>query len=248
MHRYLYNSRWNYWSQGPSDADVRGFNNRSGTNVPAVANLVASLKSTGLWSLLTAAFPMVGVTGTSQAANLCSSSNSLVYSTGQTHTSFGLLTNNGAGCRFFSGHTAAPLSFSYGIYVTQDPGGDRADIYSLSPRNLFSSIFFKRFGSLARQQVFGVFTGEVTLTSAAHTFIGGSRGPVSGLSRLMSSPGNATMSAPLSVEQEDFDATWVLGEQHSRTYGFVFMGLEMTDAQLIQMADIIKTFQTAMGR
>lgn len=240
VHPMLYPSRWNYWL----DSDVSTFNFLSGTSVPAVSTLVKSLKSANLWPLLTAVFPFVGTTSLSQGTNLRRRGNDINFLSG-TFTSLGWNSQSGTDTRFRSGHLPGPMnSFSYGLYVIEN--GALASVKDiLGPTPNFSGVHFRLPGDLVVQDLFSFNAGRLQTTSTTHNYITGSRGATTSM---MLDTTLVFTGVANSVEVDDGTTAYELGRFSTRTHAFLWMGFAMTDAQLLTMSQIVKTFQTSVGR
>jgi hypothetical protein len=135
-------------------------------------------------------------------------------------------------------------SFSYGLYATDNSAiASSKDI--LGPAPNFSGVHFRLTGDLVVQDIFSFNTGRLTTTSATHNYISGSRGATTSM---MLDTTVVFTGVANSLEVDDGVTAYELGRFSTRTYAFLWMGFAMTDAQLLTMSQIIKTFQISMGR
>jgi hypothetical protein len=116
------------------DADVQAFFNRvtvaggtlSATEQSAVTTLVVSLKSTGVWTLMKAIYPMVGSSAAACAQNLKSSSFTGAYSGGWTFLSSGVQgngTNAYMNTFLLASTNLLATSAHLSVYINTTPNG-----------------------------------------------------------------------------------------------------------------------------
>ena len=264
-----------------SDPDADAFLLATGitntTTVNAICTLVTDLKSAGLWNKMTAIYPFVGTTSTTQKYNLKNPVDSdaayrLTFSGGVTHSATGALPNgvNGYANTFVNSDvTNFPIptyiSMSYysrtgGSHVT---GGNvigsfgNPSVEATSARMLIRYVGNPNSSLGAVNYNDGVFPNALTTTDTDGTGMyittrtsTSNKLFIKGVLRATSASGTTSFDPP--------PYNMFLFAYNNRDAGalnfsnkecaFAHIGIGLSDAEAVSLTTIVNTFQTTLGR
>jgi hypothetical protein len=236
-----------------TDADAFAFVEAAGivdaTQQTAINNLVVSLKGAGLWTLLRAAYPLVGGTAYSHKVNLINPSTyPVLWNGGVIHTSLGVVGDgSGYGNTQFVPTALPQDSIHIGVYAQSGASSNGQHIGGLT--RFTGGIYFEGLqwlgGSLyahINNANNGGGPSGLLLTSKGAIILnrrdsGNVRGYVQG----------ATAGTSGFVSTGIYTNVLIFG-RNAATYSFAHIGEGLTDAQAISLQNIIQTFQTTLGR
>lgn len=240
-----------------TDPDAYNFIDAAGitdaTQQAAISNLVINLKGAGLWTLLEAAYPLVGGSAFAHSWNLKNPSTYRVsWVGGMTHSSLGVIGNgSGYGNTTFRPTSLPQNSIHVGVYTRNTFSAGSRHISGLD-RNT-GIVYFDAlswFESLPTSAPYAhLNSGNTAVTPGGinRTTIGSImlnrrdsttvRGYVQGISTGTGGSNSVGVYSNVLI----FAGT-------DATYSFAHIGAGLTDAQAISLQNIIQTYQTALGR
>jgi hypothetical protein len=237
-----------------SDVDAYNFIDVAGivdaTQQTAINNLVVSLKGAGLWTLLRAAYPLVGGTAYSHKVNLINPSTyPVLWNGGVIHTSLGVVGDgSGYGNTQFIPTALPQDSIHIGVYAQSGATSNGQHIGGIVRYSPITAWFdgLQWLGGLLYAHINNGNTGGgpsgITQSSRGAIILnrrdsGNVRGYVQG----------ATAGTSGFVSTGVYTNVLIFGRS-ATTYSFAHIGEGLTDAQAISLQNIIQTFQTTLGR
>lgn len=219
------------------------------TQALAVSNLVISLKGAGLWTLLRAAYPLVGGNATSHKYNLINPATyPVLWNGGVTHTSLGVVGDgSGYGNTQFIPTALPQDSIHIGVYAQSGATSGGQHIGGLTRAT--GIVYFDGLQWLGGQLYAHINNANngggpsgLLLTSKGAIILqrrdsGNVRGYVQG----------ATAGTTGWPSTGIYTNVLIFG-RNAATYSFAHIGEGLTDAQAISLQNIIQTFQTTLGR
>jgi hypothetical protein len=238
----------------------------------ATITLFTSLVSNGLWDKLYAFYPTLGGVAASHSINArynTSTTWDLVFNGGWTHSSSGMQPNGTNGYAEMNFNPSTVIGngngSSLGVYVNlQGTVGDR--IYdmgvSTSDGGLTDmwTIAAKRTAGTGNNTLFdsGNFSGGRVDTTSQASASGMTVGSVrSSTDRILYRDGSSIATKTSSQSITYANRTLVLGAQKSdngvqyyssNQYAFVTIGSDLTNTDIVNLSNIINTYQTSLGR
>ena len=246
VHRYLYASRWNWWTQSVPVDVVTAFNNLTGTNLAPIQTMVNSIKAAGFWDKLTDIFPFAGLTMSSQAVNLKTpGTNSIAFKAGGTYGVGGM---RPSGAFAASDMVSTPplmiganRSFSCGAYYSTTVILEGATSIRLTNAN---GIFHVASDSSVYVEIFGG-TQSLFFPLGASKMVSVS---TSGGSQTAYRDGASPLSAAITGNTGSTGLNAAIGSNNLSTFSVVFFGYNLTDAEQLSMYNICNTYNSSMGR
>jgi hypothetical protein len=219
------------------------------TQQRAINGLVVDLKGAGLWTLLRAAYPLVGGTAYSHKFNLINlSTYPVLWNGGVIHTSLGVVGDgSGYGNTQFVPTALPQDNIHIGVYAQSGATSNGQHIGGLT--RVTGGVYFdglQWFSNSFYAHINNANTGggpsEITQSSKGAILLqrrdsGNVRGYVQG----------ATAGTSGFVSTGVYTNVLIFG-RNAATYSFAHIGEGLTDAQAISLQNIIQTFQTALGR
>jgi hypothetical protein len=248
----------------------------SGGTVDATASaatitLFTSLVSNGLWDKIYAMYPTLGGVAASHAIDAKSSIYELTFNGGWTHSSLGMTPNgtNGYANGLFNPSTVIGNNNTshLSIYVNQQGGGDRiydmginsngislTDMFNLTAKRSsgtgdntlfdagdFDPSGFGRVSTTSQTSASGMTVGSVRSTTDRTLYRNGSNIATQTNSRNITyANGNLFIGAQNDGGAANYFST--------NTYAFATIGSGLTNTDIVNLSDIINTYQTSLGR
>jgi hypothetical protein len=257
----VYNFRNNFRGY---DRDAVNFINALGTarsyltlaQQSSISTLVSSLKSANLWDKFQVMYPFIGGTATSHGFNLkdprqVSDAYYMTFNAG-THNALGYAASSGQRgttnfnpLRNLTNVSSSHISLYIPVLTTGDGYdlGDspfNANYFGFAIRGPYNEISYGAGGvrlTMARNSVYGYLVGTRNQSNIQLNYYTGSQ-------IISSSTTNTTYGLQ--------DNTLFLGSNDyfvtTRTYSFLTIGSGLTNAESIQLNNIIQTYQAALGR
>jgi hypothetical protein len=248
-----------------SDVDVIAFINATGitdnTIISALCVLVTSLKNNGLWTKLSAIYPMVGGTAFSHKFNLKSPLDTnaafrLAFTGGWVHSSGGALGNglntfantfltpsitlarNSTSIGYYSRTTALIIPDRYDMGAYNSPGGT-----TLGMLINFNNFFYSAVNDGAYNQV--ATTGSAGFYLSSRTASNLKKGYKNGIV-LQNSTTLSTGIPTIPIYIGQFN-NWTTGYS-TKQCAFATIGSGLNDTESVNLYTIIQAFQTTLGR
>ena len=262
------NSYYSIYNSQSSDPDAQAFITMAGltnaTHQSAITTLVTSLKSAGLWTKMRAIYPFVGGNATSHRFNLkdprdLNSSFRLTFSGGWTHSSTGAKPNGqDAYANTFlatRGQGMANDSMHMSLYSRTDASSG-VDMGGGQTPNYYNYLVAKSGSSISVAVNDGGFSISSTASSAA--FYLATRNSSTQVAVFRNS---AKLSLSNSTRTSVTDMPIILGALNNngiatpsptsystREQAFATIGDGLTDAQALDLYNIVQAYQTTLGR
>jgi hypothetical protein len=239
----------------------------NGTQYAAINNLVISLKSSGIWTIMKAVYPMIGGSAASHKYNLKDPRNldaayRLTFVNSPTHSNNGIAFNGVSQyCNTYLkpnsviGQNDAHLSF-YSRTNSGISGGEMGYYHGPTGGGFYLNI---NFGGTEYRAVMDIeYAGLSGLGTSSSGFYIGSR--VNSTQHLNKRHGNATTTESVTSSIDGYRATDVyIGCVHlsdtdapdsftDRQCAFASIGNGLSSAQMDSFYSIVQTYQTTLGR
>lgn len=252
-------------TQTVSDADAQAFVTNAGivdqVEANAVNNLVIGLKADGLWTKMSAIYPMVGGSSSTMKYNLKNPLDTdaafrLVFNGGWTFSSNGALpngTNGFADTKVNAFNNLSLNSTHFSVYSRTNSSGDKRDIGAHA--NTEGSALILNLGGLTYYKVNSTIGNYLTVTNSnsqgnfmsnrtASNVITGWKNGVKVATG--SNASTSLLNAPiyLGALWENSTASYF----SDRQYAFASIGDGLTDAEALNLNTRVTTFQTALNR
>jgi hypothetical protein len=238
------------------------------TQQAAINTMVVELKSASLYTKMIALYPFVGGSATSHKFNLINpldtnAANRIVFNGGFTHDINGINPNGiNAFCEtFISGAQLTNNSTSWSFYSRTNETNDNIDIGGANGSGVGLYCFTKRTivnGGMI-SYLYELPRIEVPLIAASTKLIGASRisnisqksyrdGSVIGINIVANTFNITTMTTNIVLCAYRAAAAGTPILHSSRNLAFAHIGLGLSDAEFLSLANIVNTFQTTLGR
>lgn len=250
---------------GGIDADAQSYFDRvttAGGSLTTIEKqvtnqLVLDLKAASLWSLIDAAYPMVGSSAAAFAQNLKSSSFTGTFTSGWTYATTGA-TPNGTSAYMNTGYDQSANGSLNNIHIsyysrTNLTGGGNIGSFVLTPSPSFTHLYAQYVDSKA---YLGLNSSEssITNTSALGFYIGsriasGTLKLYKNNTTLINAAQNSVALpsgfVPVGATRNGISGAFDFGKLEC---AFASMGKGFTDIQAAEFYTIIQTFQTSLSR
>lgn len=248
-------------SQDQFDPDAGAFINAAligGIEAVAINNLVNQLKTSGLWGKFNAIYPFVGTTSNSTAFNLINTSNYKIAWNGTVTFTTNGITGNGTNGYGNTGLTPSAAgggqnNVHISAYITSIPSGVAGTDMGATSNSGVSALGFNVRNA---SNIFNTAVNNPTFAGVSNSTTGYftiTRDNSANYRRLINSTSTTATAASATVAtQSIYIGAWnnagSAANFTNRRFSFATIGYSLTDAEVSNLVNINKTFQSALGR
>lgn len=247
----------------PTDTDVLAFISRvttaggtlTETEQIAVNQLVLSMKSAGIWTLMKAIYPMVGASAAACAQNLKSSNFTGTFTAGWTFANTGV-TPNGTSAFMNTGlNVSTNISLNnvhFSVYLRTNSDGTKVDLGVFGGDNSGLNIF-TRFGNAQYTRLNEEDTATVSTTDSRGFRLGIRNSStqknvfINNTKTTLNTNSNSLINLPIYIGALN-DQTLGARFYSDRQNAFASIGDGLTDTQASDLYTAVQAFQTTLSR